>query len=274
VTGTGSEVSGWAPGDRVVVNPFDPCGQCGMCRAGRPELCPTSADRGVGLGTRYGAYAESVVAPQASLFRLPGEVSDQHGALAEPLAVGLHAVNLAAAQPASRCVVLGGGPIGIMTALGLRAKGLGKIVVIEPTQVRRDAISRLGFAVSDAGQRAEAVHDLLGGAPGLVFDCTGHPLGLPAAVDIIAPAGKIVVVGVPSNPSAIHLAPVVTKELQVLGSLAYTNADFSEAIAALAGGQVPCADLITTIAPLEHAEHWFGELASGTTRQIKVLLQP
>jgi (R,R)-butanediol dehydrogenase/meso-butanediol dehydrogenase/diacetyl reductase len=274
VTGTGSGVSGWAPGDRVAVNPFDPCGWCDLCGAGRPELCPTSTDRGVGLGRRYGAYAESVVAPQGSLFRLPDEVSDEHGALAEPLAVGLHAVNLAAAQPASRCVVLGSGPIGIMTALALRAKGVGAIVVVEPVRVRRDAVSQLGFAVSDAGQPAGGIHDLLGGAPELVFDCTGHPAGLPAAADVIGPAGKIVVVGVPASPSAVHLAPVVTRELQILGSLAYTSADFTEAIIALAEGRIPAADLITTIAPLEHAEHWFGELTSGTTQQIKVLLQP
>lgn len=274
VTAAGSQVSGWAPGDRVVVNPFDPCGQCGLCLAGRPELCPASANRGVGLGMRYGAYAESVVAPQASLFRLPAEVSDQHGALAEPLAVGLHAVNLAGPRPASRCVVLGGGPIGIMTALALRAKDLDKIVVVEPVQLRRDAVSRLGFAVIDSGQAAVTVHDLLGGPPGLVFDCTGHPAGLPAAIDLIAPVGTIVVVGVPAQPSAVDLVPVVTRELRILGSLAYANADFSEAIAALAGGQIPSADLITTVAPLADAEHWFGELTSGTTQQIKVLLQP
>jgi (R,R)-butanediol dehydrogenase/meso-butanediol dehydrogenase/diacetyl reductase len=223
---------------------------------------------------RYGAYAESVVAPQASLFRLPAEVSDQHGALAEPLAVGLHAVNLAGPRPASRCVVLGGGPIGIMTALALRAKDLDKIVVVEPVQLRRDAVSRLGFAVIDSGQAAVTVHDLLGGPPGLVFDCTGHPAGLPAAIDLIAPVGTIVVVGVPAQPSAVDLVPVVTRELRILGSLAYANADFSEAIAALAGGQIPSADLITTVAPLADAEHWFGELTSGTTQQIKVLLQP
>src|SRR6266700_1440849 len=87
ITETGSAVTGWAPGDRVAANPFDPCGQCQACSSGFPELCPTNTRRGIGLIAYYGAYAETVVAPQASLFRLPEALSDKHGAIAEPLAV-------------------------------------------------------------------------------------------------------------------------------------------------------------------------------------------
>ncbi len=161
-----------------------------------------------------------------------------------------------------------------MTALALRAKDFGKVVVIEPVQVRRETVSRLGFAVSDVGHQDETIRDVLGRAPRLVFDCTGHPVGLPTAIDMAAPAGQIVIVGVPSHPSTAHMATVATKELQIRGSLAYTNTDFGEAIRYLAAGQVPGADLITTVAPLDQAEHWFTELTSGTTRQIKILLRP
>jgi 2-desacetyl-2-hydroxyethyl bacteriochlorophyllide A dehydrogenase len=271
---TGSAVTGWAAGDRVTANPFDPCGQCETCARGFPELCPTSIRRGIGLGPYYGAYAETVVAPQASLFRLPDEVSDEHGALAEPLAVGLHGVNLAQADPSEPCVVLGAGPIGIMTALGLRAKGFEKTIVIEPTEVRREALSRIGFAVSDVTGQDENVRDSLGGPPRVVFDCTGHPTGIATAITMVAPAGRVVVVGVPSHPSTVHVAEIATKEVQIRGSLAYTSADWAQAIDSLAGGKIPAAELITTVVPLEEAEQWFGELTSGTTRQIKVLLKP
>lgn len=274
VTETGTDVTGWAEGDRVVANPFDPCGQCEMCLRGMPELCPTSTQRGVGLGSRYGAYAESAIAPQGSLFRLPDHVSDQRGALVEPLAVGLHGVNLAGAQPSSLTLVLGAGPIGIMTALGLRGKGFEKIAVVEPTEVRRSTVARLGFAVTDVEGQAENVRDILGGPPTLAFDCTGHPSGISTAVDLVAPAGTIVVIGVPSYPSTVHMATVATKELLIRGSLAYTSADIAEAIGQLANDQIPADELITAVAPLEDAERWFGELTSGATRQIKVLLQP
>jgi (R,R)-butanediol dehydrogenase / meso-butanediol dehydrogenase / diacetyl reductase len=258
----------------AVANPFDPCGTCDKCAGGRPELCPANTQRGVGLGPYYGAYAETVAAPQASLFRLPDEVSDEHGALAEPLAVGLHGVNLAGANPAELCLVLGGGPIGIMTSLGLRAKGFSKVIVIEPTEVRRDTLSRLGFAVSDIEGQAENVTDFLGGPPTVVLDCTGHPLGPPTAIDMVAAAGRIVVVGVPSHPSTVHVMQIAIKELAIRGSLAYATDDWNEAISYLAAGQIPADDLITTVAPLDQAEHWFAELTSGSTRQIKVLLKP
>lgn len=271
---TGPAVTGWAPGDRVTANPFDPCGQCENCASGYPELCPTNTRRGIGLISYYGAYAETVVAPQASLFRLPDEVSDAHGALAEPLAVGLHGVNLAQAGPSESCAVLGAGPIGVVTALGLRAKGFEKIIVVEPTEVRRETLRGMGFAVTDVSGQDGCVRDSLGGPPRVVFDCTGHPVGIGTAISMVAPAGRVVIVGVPSHPSTVHAAEIATKEVQIRGSLAYTSADWAQALDSLASGRIPAADLITTVAPLEDAEKWFGDLTSGATRQIKVLLKP
>jgi 2-desacetyl-2-hydroxyethyl bacteriochlorophyllide A dehydrogenase len=274
ITETGPAVAGWAAGDRVTANPFDPCGECDSCASGYPELCPTNTRRGVGLVAYYGAYAETVVVPQRSLFRLPDELSEKDGALAEPLAVGLHGVNLSRAEPAAPSVVLGGGPIGVMTALALRAKGFERIIVIEPTEVRREALRTMGFAVSDVDGQTENVRDYLGGPPRVAFDCTGHPVGIGTAISMVAPAGQVVIVGVPSHPSTVHAAEIATKEVTVRGSLAYTTADWTQAIGSLASGQIPAADLITTVAPLEDAEKWFGDLTSGATRQIKVLLKP
>jgi 2-desacetyl-2-hydroxyethyl bacteriochlorophyllide A dehydrogenase len=270
---TGSAVRSWSVGDRVTANPFDACGDCQACGDGYPELCPTNTRRGVGLVTYYGAYAETVVVPQRSLFRLPDELSERDGALAEPLAVGLHGVNLSGAGPADPAVVLGGGPIGVMTALGLRAKGFEKVIVIEPTTVRREALAALGFAVSDVEGQDTSVPDFLGGPPRVVFDCTGHPVGLPTGINMVAPAGQVMVVGVPSHPSTVHAAQIARKEVSIRGSLAYTGADWTQAIDSLAHG-FPADKVITTVAPLEDTEQWFAELTSGHTRQIKVMLQP
>jgi 2-desacetyl-2-hydroxyethyl bacteriochlorophyllide A dehydrogenase len=274
ITETGPSVAGWAAGDRVTANPFDPCGECASCAGGYPELCPTNTRRGVGLVSYYGAYAETVAVPQRSLFRLPDELSQRDGALAEPLAVGLHGVNRSGARPSDPAVVLGGGPIGVMTALGLRAKGFEKIIVIEPAEVRRNALAALGFAVSDVDGQAENVREYLGGPPRVAFDCTGRPVGIGTAIGLVAPAGQIVIVGVPAHPSTVHAAEIATKEVSIRGSLAYTAADFAQAIDSLARGRIPAADLITTVAPLADAEKWFGDLTSGATRQIKVLLKP
>jgi threonine dehydrogenase-like Zn-dependent dehydrogenase len=205
---------------------------------------------------------------------LPDTVSDLHGAIAEPLAVGLHGVNLAQAELWEPCVVLGGGPIGIMTALGLRAKGFENVIVVEPTEVRREALRRLGFAVSDVAGQDDNVRDVLGGPPRVVFDCTGHPVGIGTAVSMVTPAGRVVIVGVAAQPSTFHASRIAVKEVTIRGSFAYTSADWNQALDSLAEGRIPAGDLITTVAPLADAEKWFRELTSGTTRQIKVLLQP
>lgn len=274
ITETGSAVSGWTAGDRVTANPFDPCGECERCAGGYPELCPTNTRRGVGLVSYYGAYAETVAVPASSLFRLPDGLSELHGALAEPLAVGLHGVNLSRAAPTDTAVVLGGGPIGVMTSLGLRAKGFEKVIVIEPTEVRRESLRSMGFAVSDVDGQDDNVRDYLGGPPQVVFDATGHPVGLGTAVNMVGPAGTVLVVGVPSHPGTVHAAQIAVKEVTIRGSLAYTADDWKQAIDSLAGGRIPAAELITTVAPLEDADKWFGDLTSGSTRQIKVLLKP
>lgn len=106
LTGTvselGADVAGWELGDRATVFPFDPCGECAVCRAGDQHLCAVGAARAVGLGGRPGGYAERVVVPARNLRRLPEQLSSAHGALTEPLAVGVHAVALSRPAPRRR----------------------------------------------------------------------------------------------------------------------------------------------------------------------------
>jgi 2-desacetyl-2-hydroxyethyl bacteriochlorophyllide A dehydrogenase len=269
----GSEVADFRVGDRVVANPLDPCGLCEHCLGGSAELCPTGIGRGIGLGATYGAYAETVVAPRSSLFRLAETVTDQQGALVEPLAVGMHAVRIAEPPRDVKCVVLGAGPIGIFTALALRSRGCESVLVIEPTAWRREAAGRLGFLVGASGDDEPALGQL-GGTATTIFDCSGHPAALASAMNLVAPGGRVIVVGVTASPSPIHSSLLVGKALHLLGSFAYTNLDFAAAIECLQSGLIPDRTLVTSIGPLDSAAHWFEDLSSGVTQQIKVLVEP
>ncbi len=268
----GAEVSGWAVGDRVVVNPLEPCGVCTDCSTGSPELCLVGISGGIGLGSTYGAYAETVVARRSRLFRLPSSISDEHGALVEPLAVGMHAVRVASPAPATRCAVLGAGPIGILTAIALRFYHCKDVLVIEPLLPRRQTAYDMGFLVSPSDTDDSAVSQL-GGRPTIVFDCSGHPSGLPSAMALAESGGRVVVVGITATPSSVPSAVLVSKALRIFGSLAYTDSDFASAIDCLDSEMVR-GGLITTVAKLDQAQHWFDDLSSGATRQVKVLLQP
>jgi (R,R)-butanediol dehydrogenase/meso-butanediol dehydrogenase/diacetyl reductase len=269
----GTEVSGYGIGDRVVANPMDPCGECEQCRGGVAECCPIGIARGIGLGATYGAYAETVVARGSSLFRLPDTVSDEQGALVEPLAVAMHAVRMAAPSRDARCVVLGAGPIGVFTALALRSRGCERVLVIEPTPWRREASGELGFLVT-ASAEDDSARRRLGGIAGPIFDCSGHSAALASAMNIVAPGGQVIVVGVTASPSSIHSSVLVGKALHLSGSLGYTGLDFTAAIKCLESGLIPERALITSIGPLDSAAHWFEDLSSGITQQLKVLVQP
>jgi (R,R)-butanediol dehydrogenase / meso-butanediol dehydrogenase / diacetyl reductase len=270
----GAGAGEWAVGDRVAVLPMVACGQCYGCSIGRPNLCDQGIDYAPGIG-RQGAYAESVAIPAGMLRRLPAAVSDTDGALIEPLAVAIRAVRLSGATGQDPVCVLGAGSIGILTVAALQARGVARIAVVEPSPARRVAAERLGVGVVSPDEAVTGVPPLLAGdRPTTVIDTTGHPSGAPLAIDLLPPAGRLTVVGLPDDPAPVDLAMVAFKEITVRGSLVYQDGDFAEALEDIAAGRIPCGQIITTIAPLEEAPRWLADLSTGTTPQVKVLLRP
>ena len=265
-------VTGWTAGDRVAVLPALACGQCYACRAGRRNLCEEQGiDYGPGIG-RPGGYAESVAVPAGMLRHLPDNVTAAHGALAEPLAVALHAIRVSAVEPDEPVCVLGAGPIGVLTVAGLVAEGYGRIAVVEPVPGRRTAVELHGVrALAPEGALA-AVPELLGGRPTTVIDSTGHPSGAPLALDLLAPAGRLTVVGLPDDPATLDLSLLAFKEITVRGSLVYDEQDFASALTHLAAGAISCDKIITAVAPLADAPSLISALQAGTSEHVKVLL--
>lgn len=271
----GPEVEGWGLGDRVCVFPFEPCGECLSCLAGNEQLCVNAVSTGIGLGAKPGAYAETIAVGATTLRRLPEGLSDQHGALVEPLAVGLHGVSVSGADPAGPAAVIGAGPIGVMTALSLRARGFENVVVVEPNQRRRARIESLGFdAVGLEGVHMAVIGALGNQPPAAVFECAGNPAAPQLAVELVGPAGRIVLLGVLEEPVRISQLVLLVKEGQIRTSFAYRPSEFDEAVELLAAGSLPAEELITSVVPLDDAAEMFDELLRPGTEQLKVLLQP
>ncbi|HET8975413.1 MAG TPA: alcohol dehydrogenase catalytic domain-containing protein, partial [Solirubrobacterales bacterium] len=275
VAAVGEGVGGWAPGERVSVYPGAPCGECPNCLAGNSHICMQLPLRGHGLGGRQGAYAERVVVDATTLFRLPDEVSDEHGALVEPLAVGVHAVSLAGGDPSQPAVVLGAGPIGVMSSLAARAAGYERLVVVEPGESRRAAIEELGFtALPLEGVHHSVVEKLGGELPATVLECAGHPEALGLALELVRGAGTVVSAGVLEEPVPLNQLLLILKEARIQGAFAYRREDFARAIELLASGEIPAESLVTEVAPLSRAQELFDELRRPGTEQLKVLLRP
>jgi 2-desacetyl-2-hydroxyethyl bacteriochlorophyllide A dehydrogenase len=266
VDAVGDGVRAHAPGDRVCVYPFAPIDHHDL---------QVAMETGIGMSDHPGGYAEAVVVDEAMLWRLPDDVGFDEGALVEPLAVALHGLNIAEVTPGEPCAVIGAGPIGTMTAVALRARGVDRLVVIEKNERRLERARKLGFDAIGLETVHEGALAALGGVPpAVVFECAGNPAAPNLAIELVAPSGRVILLGVLEEPVSISQLLLMLKEAQVRSSFAYRPADFDEAIALIEAGKVPADELITGRAPLAQAQECFDELLSPETGHLKVLLKP
>jgi 2-desacetyl-2-hydroxyethyl bacteriochlorophyllide A dehydrogenase len=268
----GDNVRGWSAGDRVCVLPFGQCGECAACRAGNEQVCAHAVSNGVGLGTgRPGAYAGQVVVDERMLFALPDSVDDQAGTLVEPLAVAIRAVDKARVVADERVLVLGAGPIGLLTALVLRHRGVRQTMVCSRNPARARRAAALGFDTVSIDEVALARP---AESPACVFDCAGTPAAAQLAVQVLRPLGRLLLVGLSLTPLDLAAPAIVIKELEIQGVIAYRRAQFQAAIDMLAAGAIPVGELITEVVPLAEAEAAFQALTARGSEKLKILLAP
>jgi 2-desacetyl-2-hydroxyethyl bacteriochlorophyllide A dehydrogenase len=275
VSEIGEAVERFSTGERVAVFPFSPCGECPNCLRGDYHVCEQAATAGIGLGANPGAYAETVVVSESMLIPIPDELSFEHGALVEPLAVALHGIDIGEASPGDACVVIGAGPIGVMTALALKARGIERVLVIERNERRRERIESLGVdAIGLEDVHVRVLEALAGDLPDIVFECAGNPAAPQLAIELIRSRGIVVLLGVLEEPVEISQLVLMIKEAELRASFAYRRESFEEAIALLRRGELPAERLITGQAPLERAQEMFERLEDPATEDIKILLRP
>lgn len=274
VLALGSPVPGISVGDRVVADPCWRCGQCHWCRRGEYHLCALGGS--VGLASA-GAFAEQVTVPAEGLSRLPDSVPDDVAALAEPLAVGLHAIRRAAVQPGDHVLLLGAGPIGVAALLAARLAGAAGLYVSEPAPGRRERAARLGATeVFDPGTddvRREVFLRTGRVGPDVVVEATGVGALAAEAIRAARRGGRVVLAGVGGDELTVPTAQLVFYERTVLGSLGY-NHDIPRVIDLLAAGRLSADELISGCHPLTEGVDVFAELAAGRSDQLKVLLRP
>lgn len=272
IIAVGDRVRGWSAGNRVCVLPFGQCGECAACRAGNEQVCTHAVSNGVGLGTgRPGAYAGQVVVDARMLFSLPDSVDDRAGTLVEPLAVAVRAVDQAGVVPDEPVLVLGAGPIGLLTALVLRHRGVRRTKVCSRNPARAQRAAALGL---DTVSIDEVALTPPADSPACVFDCAGTPASAQLAVQVLRPLGRLLLVGLSLTPLDLAAPAIVIKELQIRGVIAYRRAQFQAAIDMLAAGAIPVDDLITEVMPLAEAEAAFQALTAPGSEKLKILLVP
>jgi 2-desacetyl-2-hydroxyethyl bacteriochlorophyllide A dehydrogenase len=272
--GTIAEQSGatshFRVGDRVAAWPLIPCGRCFACLHGAPHVCRALRLYGIDID---GGMAEYARVPAASLLPLPGGMTPQIGALIEPLAVAVHGVSLAPARAPRTTVVMGAGPIGLLTALIATARGDGMVLVSDTLPSRRALASRLGLRAVAAGEelRHAVEAETAGEGADVLFECTGAPAAARDMTELVRPQATIVNLGVFKKPTEVDLQAVNFKELSIVGSRVYSREQFEEAISMAAG--LPLDQIVTHTFPLEEASQAFEHFRQGAD-VCKILIVP
>jgi len=273
VTEIGDGVDESLLGRVVAVNPLSYDGTCLLCRAGQTNLCPNR--KLVGIHSP-GGFAEYTQAPADNVYPLPDGVEARTGALAEPLANGVHAarLGLVVEHPVEHAVVVGAGTIGLMCLQAAVLEGIPNVAVVEPYEARRDQALALGAtAVYSSGEEvSEALEGPTEGVGAdLVLDAVGAEVTRRMALDLVRPGGRIVFIGLHDDDTTLGFHDVVRGQIDLQGSYAYTASDYERALEWLVEGKAGIGEL-PTVLPLEDGPDAFAELVRGPSAQIKVFL--
>jgi D-xylulose reductase len=246
VVEVGQAVKNLKPGDRVCMEPGIPDPNSRASRLGIYNLDP--AVRFWATPPVHGCLAPYVIHPAAYTFKLPENVSFAEGAMVEPLAVGMHAAVKAKIKPGDLAVVMGAGPIGIVTALAAIAGGCSQVVLTDVQQPKLDLAAALGpiRPVNVAKEKLRDVIDELtdGWGADLVFEASGAPPAIQTVHEPLCPGGRIVLVGLPIRPVPIDLVALSAKEASIEMVFRYAHV-YPRALALMGSGQIDVKPLIS-----------------------------
>ncbi|WP_068310301.1 zinc-dependent alcohol dehydrogenase [Polycladidibacter hongkongensis] len=271
VAALGDGVSEFAIGQKVVVRPLKPCGSCPACNRGHAHICQNL--KFLGLDSD-GAFQEKWNVPAFTLHALPEDMSLQHAALIEPLAVACHDVARGGVKPHEDVLVIGGGPIGMLIALVAKAAG-GKVTISEINPHRLEIAKELGFNTINPAETnaAEAVMAATGGkGADVLFEVTGVQAGVDLMTDAAATRARVVMVAIHAKAPQVDLFQFFWREIEMFGARVYEPQDYDKAISLIAQGSIPCDTLITDTRPLDDISSAFAKL-NGNPKAMKTLIK-
>lgn len=281
VVETGSGVDESWQGKRVGVFPLIPCGKCGPCQKNYFEMCRDYSY----IGSRQaGAFAEYVRVPEWNLIELPGNVSYEAAAMLEPMAVAVHAMRRVRPQPNDKVVICGVGTIGMLLLMMLLEAGINQVLVIGNKDFQREQVLKLGLAEEsylDAKLQNinELVMDKTGNGADVFFECVGRNETVVQAVDLTAPAGRVMLVGNPYGDMQLDKGvywKILRNQLSVTGTWnsSFTHDgddDWHYVLDRLAGGRIKPETLISHRYALTEMEPGFKLMRDKTEDYIKVM---
>jgi threonine dehydrogenase-like Zn-dependent dehydrogenase len=263
VEAVGANVSGFAPGDHVAIQPFDPCRSCDPCLAGATQRCVDNALTTIGLGFRQGAFAELIAVSPQMLVKLGTDVPLDLASLAEPLAVAYHGFERSRFASGMTVGVIGCGPIGLSAVALAKTLGAGRIWAADPNPFRQELAARLG--ADEAGKSPKDAD--------LVFECAGARGTVDLAVGSVHGGGQVILLAVNIKGDSVYPFTWVTREAEIVGCLGYTIGEYAASAAMIADGRIDVAPMVTRRVSFDETDEAFFALLDGAP-EGKVLVTP
>ncbi|OAD60333.1 Sorbitol dehydrogenase [Eufriesea mexicana] len=272
----GKNVTNLKVGDRVAIEPGVSCRLCNYCKEGRYNLCKKMVFCATppvhGNLRRFYKHAADFC------FKLPEHVSLPEGALLEPLSVGVHACKRANIGIGSKVLILGAGPIGLVSLLVAKAMGANKIVITDLEQNRLDLAKKLGANVTllmkkkdTEAETVQRVIEAMGEEPDKTIDACGAESTIRLAILATRPGGVAVLVGMGAPEVKIPLIHALVREVDIRGVFRYAN-DYADALELLASRKIDVKPLITHNYKIEETVKAFETSKSGQGNVVKVMI--
>lgn len=246
----GTGVNHLSVGDRVALEPGISCWRCRHCKGGRYNLCDDM--KFFATPPVHGSLANQIVHPADLCFKLPDSVSLEEGAMCEPLSVGVHACRRAGVGPETAMLVMGAGPIGLVSLLAAKAFGAPRVVIVDvdehrlsvATSLGADAAVRVSTVAADVPGEVERIRAAMGADIDVSLDCAGFEKTVATALEATRPGGRVCLVGLGHNEMTVPLTSAAIREVDVVGIFRYKDT-WPLCIEFLRSGKVDVKPLIT-----------------------------
>lgn len=255
--------------------PLIHCGRCYECRHGLKHLCTRIAD--VGQSSAWGGFATEAVLEEHQVSPLPRSLSYEQGALIEPAAVAVAAVERSGVQPGDSVLITGAGPIGALCALGARAAGAGQVIISEPNTRRLARFESFAAATiidptsSDLATELREITD--GRGVDVALECAGSAAALADCVGATKARGAIALIGLHLKPVELDLMKVMTREISLIGVMTYAVDDWPRIASQVESGVFPIEQIVTSKIHLEEiVPKGFEALADPEGDELKILV--
>ena len=266
-------------GDRVTALPISPCGSCKACLSGNPQYCRSTWAEAVGLSlTNPGALTEKIKVRSDMVFKVPDTVTNEEAAMVEPTAVALHGVHLADIKVGQKVLVIGGGIIGLMSAMFAKKEGASYVAISETNPARgKKAISlRVADKYYDA-TKEDMVNEVMADTEGgfdVVIECCGNASAVTSSLVTVRPGGTVILVGVATGPINIPTVIAVMSELTIKGAIAYTKEEFKMCLDLINSKQIEVMDFVDDVVSYDEVQNAYERLTSGQDGAVKILVDP